>query len=50
MRLQIILVQEVRPRKRNSYKPLNPTLFAGDKFTVDEAIIREGTMQEELQV
>ena len=32
--------------RREIVQTLNPTLFAGDKFTVDEAIIREGTMQE----
>ena len=32
--------------RREIVETLNPTLFAGDKFTVDEAIIREGTMQE----
>ena len=32
--------------RREIIETLNPTLVAGDKFTVDEAIIREGTMQE----
>lgn len=31
--------------RRELIDTLNPTLFAGDKFTIDEAIIREGTMQ-----
>jgi hypothetical protein len=32
--------------RREIIETLNPTLVAGDKFTVDEAIIREGTMQQ----
>lgn len=32
--------------RREIIETLNPTLFAGDGFTVDEAIIREGTMVE----
>ena len=32
--------------RREIVQTLNPTLFAGDKFTIDEAIIREGTMQD----
>lgn len=32
--------------RREIIETLNPTLVAGDKFTVDEAIIREGTMVE----
>jgi hypothetical protein len=31
--------------RREIVETLNPTLFAGDKFTLDEAIIREGTME-----
>jgi hypothetical protein len=30
--------------RREIVETLNPTLFAGDKFTLDEGIIREGTM------
>lgn len=29
--------------RREIVQNLNPTLFAGDKFTIDEAIVREGT-------
>lgn len=32
--------------RREIVETLNPTLFAGDKFTLDEGIIREGTMQD----
>ncbi|MFY0654984.1 MAG: hypothetical protein JXQ96_23335 [Cyclobacteriaceae bacterium] len=32
--------------RREIVETLNPTLVAGDRFTIDEAIIREGTMPE----
>ena len=32
--------------RREIVDTLNPTLFAGDKFTIDEAIIREGTLMD----